>query len=130
MSARRLILAALALVLPASATVAVLPRHGTEVAVPANFAAGVLYASVDRADTGQQLELFAPPAALAAARQGTRSGSAASEFCQRLVAQLYDSLAPGSSANWISPAAFMSSAPGAGAGQPSAMAQRPATSSA
>jgi hypothetical protein len=73
MLAHRLVLATLALVIPASATVALLPWAGQgEVSFPENFAAGVLYATIDRADTKQRLELFAPPEALAAARKGER----------------------------------------------------------
>ena len=71
MLAHRLVLATLALVVPASATVALLPLGGqAEVTFPENFAAGVLYATIDRADTKQRLELFAPPEAIAAARKG------------------------------------------------------------
>lgn len=70
MCARRLVLATLALLLPASATVAVLPRHGAEVAFPANYSAGVYYGTVDRTDVQQRMELFTSPEALAAARQG------------------------------------------------------------
>jgi len=41
---------------------------GDEVAFPDNFARGVLYATVDRADLGQYRELYAPAAAIAAIR--------------------------------------------------------------
>ena len=71
MFARKLAFATLALVLPASATVALLPRlDAAEVTFPANFAAGVHYASIDRDDTKQRLDLFAPADALVAAKQG------------------------------------------------------------
>jgi hypothetical protein len=71
MFVRRLALGVLALALPATATVALLARNDVgEVAFPANFSAGVLYATVDRADIRQYLELFAPPEAIAAAKHG------------------------------------------------------------
>jgi hypothetical protein len=71
MLARTLGLALLTLAVPAAGTVTVLAPHGpSEVSFPADFATGVLYATFDRADTRQRLEVFAPREAIAAAKRG------------------------------------------------------------
>jgi len=71
MLARSLLIATLALGVPTTATLALLPRNDAgEAAFPQGFASGVLYASIDRVDTRQRLELFAPSDAVAAAKHG------------------------------------------------------------
>jgi hypothetical protein len=63
--------ASVALIGAAVATVSLRARTNSgELAFPENFAAGVLYTTVDRADLKQHRELFAPPAAIAAAKNG------------------------------------------------------------
>ena len=49
-----------------------LPLHagGDKVAFPENYAAGILYGTVDRYDVNQYREQYAPPAAIEAARKG------------------------------------------------------------
>jgi hypothetical protein len=71
MLARRLMLAVLALVVPATVTVPLLARSGPDDAgFPANFSAGVLYATIYRDDIRTYLEVYAPAEAIAAARRG------------------------------------------------------------
>jgi len=65
---------AIALALTTGATVTVLAQGtsfgGDKIAFPADFAKGVNYTTVDRADLKQVRELYAPPAVVEEARKG------------------------------------------------------------
>jgi hypothetical protein len=56
--------------LAASAAAIQVRAAGDKIAFPENFASGVMYTTVDRADNKRYLELFTAPAALDAAKKG------------------------------------------------------------
>jgi hypothetical protein len=70
MLVRRLMLATLALVIPATATVTLSRSGPVDAGFPGEFSTGVLYAAIYRADIQQYLEVYAPADAIAAAKRG------------------------------------------------------------
>src|SRR5438093_12915325 len=67
---RKLSAITLTAALAASAAAIQVRAAGDKIAFPENFASGVMYTTVDRADNKRYLELFTAPAALDAAKKG------------------------------------------------------------